>query len=155
MPDCLTDWEKGIMAEKCMFNPEKECLGLLRAEQLAHDLNKLREQSHESHDKLWSELRKLQGAEAVRNEQYKHIIERLDTLAANNQDFKKDNQIILAQLPVLANKVDTLEENQRALVEDVSELKSKSGKKWDGMIAQITSILIATVVGLIIGKIGL
>lgn len=143
------------MAERCMFNPEKECLGLQRAEQMSREIDELREKSHESHDKLWSEIRKLQGAEAVRNEQYKHILERLDTLANNNVDIKKDNQAILAQLPALANKVQTLEDNQRALAADVSELKSKSGKKWDSMIAQVTAILIATIVGLVIGKIGL
>lgn len=143
------------MTDYCKFNPEKECLGMIRYEKLSTELANLREQSHSAHDKLWSELHKLQGAELARDEQYKHILDKLDNLADNISEFKRDSQETLSQLPSLVNKVQTLEENQKTLATDLEEIKSKSGKKWDSMIAQVTSIIVATVVGLVIGKMGL
>jgi len=139
------------MNEKCILDPERDCLGLIKARELEGDLNELRKQNAASHERLFDRLGELERQEGIQGEQYKNIIDKLGNLTTNISEMKADNKEIISQLPSLTHKVETLEQ----LSEDVAELKEKPAKKWDGMTEKIISIVVSAVVGFLLAKIGL
>lgn len=68
------------MDEKCILNPERDCLGLQKANMLEDQMKEWREQSRKTHKELYDRMRDLEKAEAARNEQYENIMEKLDRL---------------------------------------------------------------------------
>ena len=70
------------MEEKCTQYPNRECLGLQKANMLERQMEEYRRQSRETHGQLFDRIRELEKAEAARNEQYDNIMEKLDRLIA-------------------------------------------------------------------------
>lgn len=70
------------MDEKCIIDPERDCLGLQKANMLEKQMDQWREQSRTTHKELFDRMRELEKAEAARNEQYDNIMEKLDKLIA-------------------------------------------------------------------------
>lgn len=70
------------MEEKCTQFPNRECLGLQKANMLERQMEEYRRQSRETHGQLFDRIRELEKAEAARNEQYDNIMEKLDRLIA-------------------------------------------------------------------------
>lgn len=68
--------------ERCILNPERDCLGLQKANMLEKQMDQWREQSRNTHKELFDRMRELEKAEAARNEQYESIMEKLDKLIA-------------------------------------------------------------------------
>lgn len=76
--------------EKCILDPQRDCIGLAKAQMLEKQLERFQEQSRSTHEKMYDRLRDLEKAEASRNEQYVTIMEKLDELIA----WKKTEQEI-------------------------------------------------------------
>lgn len=76
--------------EKCILDPQRDCIGLAKAQMLEKQLERFQEQSRNTHEKMYDRLRDLEKAEAARNEQYDNIMEKLDELIA----WKKGEQEI-------------------------------------------------------------
>lgn len=70
------------MDEKCILDPQRDCLGLAKANMLEKQMSEWREASRNTHKDLYDRLRELEKAEAARNEQYDNIMEKLDRLIA-------------------------------------------------------------------------
>ena len=68
------------MAEKCILDPDRDCLGLIKAREVEQDVNELRKQNSASHERLFDRLGELERQEGIQGEQYKHILEKLDSL---------------------------------------------------------------------------
>ena len=68
--------------EKCILDPRRDCLGLKKANMLEKRMERMEEQSRDTHGKLFDRIRDLEKAEAARNEQYDNIMEKLDKLIA-------------------------------------------------------------------------
>ena len=68
--------------EKCIIDPQRDCLGLQKADMLEKQMEKLQEQARDTQGKLFDRIRELEKAEAARNEQYDNIMEKLDKLIA-------------------------------------------------------------------------
>ena len=66
--------------EKCILDPQRDCLGLQKANML--QMAEWRESSRATHKELFDRMRELEKAEAARNEQYENIMEKLDKLIA-------------------------------------------------------------------------
>ena len=66
--------------EKCIIDPQRDCLGLQKANMLEKQMEKLQEQARDTHGKLFDRIRDLEKAEAARNEQYNNIMKKLDKL---------------------------------------------------------------------------
>lgn len=113
--------------EKCIINPERDCLGLMKAQELERDLNDLRKQNSASHERLFDRVGELERLEGIQGEQYKNILEKLDTLTSRHD----------------------------ALNKKLDELEAKPGKRWESIVGQIIGLVVAALVGLILGKIGL
>lgn len=76
--------------EKCILDPQRDCIGLAKAQMLEKQLERFQEQSRSTHEKMYDRLRDLEKAEVSRNEQYVTIMEKLDELIA----WKKNEQEI-------------------------------------------------------------
>ena len=70
------------MDEKCILDPQRDCLGLQKANMLEKQISEWREASRSTHKELFNRMRELEKAEAARNEQYDNIMEKLDRLIA-------------------------------------------------------------------------
>lgn len=112
---------------KCIVNPERDCLGLHKAEMLQKSLDTYVENARATHKEMFDRIRELEKSEARRDEQYLQIMEKLDSLSA---------QIAAAMT-------------------DVGELKMKPARRWDDMTKQIISMVVAAVGAFLLGRFGL
>lgn len=84
--------------EKCIIDPQRDCLGLAKAHMLEKQLDEYRRQARETHSQLFDRMRDLEKAEAARNEQYKQIIEKLDQLLEWRESQQKKPQAFMDDL---------------------------------------------------------
>lgn len=139
------------MSEKCIINPERDCLGLIKANELEADLNELRKQNSSSHERIFDRLGELEKQEGIQGEQYKHIIDKLGDMTVNLNELKADSKEVVSQLPPLTHRVEILEK----MSEDVDELKEKPVKQWENVTGQIIGLIVAALVGFVLSRIGL
>ena len=81
--------------EKCILDPQRDCLGLAKAQMLEKQLDEYRRQARETHAQLFDRMRDLEKAEAARNEQYKQIMEKLDQLLEWQETQRKKPQAFM------------------------------------------------------------
>ena len=115
------------MNEKCIIDPQRDCLGLEKARMLEKQMDEYRRQSREDHSEIFSRLGKLESAESARNEQYAHILEKLDGLG---------------------DKMDGIGKR-------VTDLEMKPGKQWDKITGSILAALVLAIVAYFVGKMGI
>lgn len=168
------------MDEKCILDPERDCLGLRRAEEVAGDVKALdrkidefKNNVSETHSRFGARIGKLEAREEVRAEQYRHVKEKLDDITKEMEGFQKDhrdsiselrkeqkesmeelrkgNREILDAVTPLKHKVESLEH----LEEDVEELKEKPGKTWEHIKTQALGWIVALILAIIAVAIGL
>ena len=70
------------MEDKCILDPQRDCLGLQKAEMLEKQMDQWRAQSRESHQEIFRRLNDLEKSETARDIQYTSIMEKLDKLVA-------------------------------------------------------------------------
>lgn len=66
--------------EKCILNPERDCIGLQKADMLEKQMTELRQQSRGTHQEIFRRLNDLEKSETARDVQYTSIMEKLDKL---------------------------------------------------------------------------
>ena len=76
---------------------------------------------------------------------------RLDEVEARQNDLDK----LVSTVAVLAEREKNVESNVEEIRDDVKSLKSKPGKRWESLVTQIITIVVAAVAGFILAKIGL
>lgn len=76
------------MSEKCMFDPDRDGIGLIKARELERDVNELRKQNSSSHERFFERLGELEKQEGIQNVQYENILEKLDRLAGDVKELK-------------------------------------------------------------------
>ena len=170
-----------IMEEnRCILDPERDCLGLRRAEEVAGDvkaldrkLDELRQGASETNARFGGRIGRLEAREEVREEQYKHVREKLEGITRDMEVFQRENKDSVAELrrehkesmeelrkgnreildavTPLKHKVEGLAH----LEEDVEELKKKPGKTWEHIKAQALAWAVAAVMAIIAGAMGI
>jgi seryl-tRNA synthetase len=70
---------------------------------------------------------------------------------------KKQNDLseLVGTVKVLATKQEGVENDVKEIKNDVKTLTGKPGKRWEGLISQLVTLVVAAVVGFILAKIGL
>lgn len=76
---------------------------------------------------------------------------RLDEVEQRQNNLDK----LAASVEVLAVKESNVENDVKEIKSDVKTLTSKPAKKWDNLVSQIITIVVATIAGFILAKIGL
>ena len=168
------------MPEKCILDSERECIGLRRAEEVAGDVKALdrrmddfQHNVSDTNTRFGGRIGNLEAREQVRDEQYKHVREKLDDITRDMVDFQRENkdsvselrkehkesmeelrkgnkEILDAVVP-LKHKVEGLEH----MKEDVEELKGKPGKTWEHIKLQALGWVVAVVMTIIAATLGI
>ena len=125
------------MPENC----ENACPALTRLEQ---QVDVIRTQNGEDHKEFRQQIHKIERDEARQEA-------KLDNITSALTDLKGDNKEIINKLTPLAAKVEALDK----LDDDVDELKSKPGKRWEKLSMEIIGALALAVVAFLLGRVGL
>lgn len=75
---------------------------------------------------------------------------RLDEMEKRQDNLDK----LVGTVGVLADREKRVEYDVKEIKTDVKTLASKSGKRWDNLVNQIITILVAAIAGFILAKIG-
>lgn len=79
-----------------------------------------------------------------------------NTHRLDEMEKRQDNlDDLVTTVKVLAVREEAVENDVKEIKGDVKSLTSKSAKRWDNLINQIITILVAAVAGFILAKIGL
>lgn len=148
--------------EKCLLNPQQDCYGLKRAEEVAEDVRALNQQmttfqqsTAETNNRFGGRIGKLEAHNEVQDEQMKQIKEtqgeikkeveearreQKDSIAElrrehkeSMEELKRSNREILDAVTPMKHKVESLER----LEGEVEQIKSKPGKNWEDMKGKI------------------
>lgn len=84
-------------------------------------------------------------------ERSKSNTHRLDEIEKRQDNLDE----LVSTVKVLANREERVEEDVKEIKTDVKNLTSKPAKKWDNLINQIITIVVAAVAGFILAKFGL
>ena len=76
---------------------------------------------------------------------------RLDEMEKRQDDLDE----LVSTVKVLAVREENVENDVKEIKSDVKSLTSKPAKRWDNLINQIITIIVAAVAGFILAKIGL
>lgn len=70
---------------------------------------------------------------------------------------KKQNDLseLVGTVKVLATKEEAVERDVKEIKNDVKTLASKPAKRWDNLVSQLITLIVAAVFGFILAKIGL
>ena len=168
------------MQEKCILDPERDCLGLRRAEEVAGDikaldrkLDELREGVAGTNNRFGTRIGALEANEKVRDEQYKHVHEKLADITRDMADFQRENKNSIAELrKEHKESMEELRKGNREILdavtplkhkveglahleEDVEELKEKPGKTWEHIKTQALGWAVAVVCAIIAAALGI
>ena len=119
------------MAEKCILDPERDCIGSKRAElvqeQIRRELEEHKSRSHETHKEILERINKLEMGSAKLEEKYTAIMSKLDELSV---------QIT-------------------SLITRINDIEKKPAKRWDGIVDKVLTALVAALIGALLIKLGL
>ena len=62
---------------------------------------------------------------------------------------------LVGTVKVLADREERVEDDVKEIKSDVKTLTSKPAKRWDNLVSQIITLVVAAVAGFILAKIGL
>lgn len=154
------------MAEKCLLDPQRDCYGLLKAGEVEERLSEVERRQAEFNDRIRERLVEVEKRDSAQTEQYNHILERLVDLTERNansfnraferldelekQGVRRGEQYksILDTLTNLSSKLDLLSGR-------VGNIEMKPAKRWEGVVGQVITLLVAAIVGLLLGRLGL
>ena len=76
---------------------------------------------------------------------------RLDDLGRRQDNLDE----LVGTVKVLAVREENVESDVKEIKKDVKELAGKPGKRWDNLVSQIITIVVAAVLGFVLARIGL
>ena len=79
-----------------------------------------------------------------------------NTHRINELEKRQDNlDDLVGTVKVLADREKRVEGDVKEIKDDVKSIKDKPAKRWETVVTQIISILVAAVVGFVLAKLGL
>lgn len=168
------------MSESCVLNPDRDCQGLKRADEVASDvkaldrkLTEFQQAITETHGRFGGRIGKLEAHNEVQDERIEQIKqsqteiktqieaarrEQKDSIAElraehreSMEELKKSSQSILEAVTPLKHKVESLE----GMREDVEELKEKPGKTWEDIKSKAVGWAVALFLAIVAAALGL
>lgn len=168
------------MGEKCIMDPERDCLGLQKVKDVEGDvkaldqrLTGLQQSVSETNSRFGTRLGKLEAHNEVQDEQVRQIKETqleikreikeaqkeqkgsIEELRKEHKDsmaeLTKSNKEILEAVTPLKHKVEGLEH----LSAEVEEIKAKPGETWEHIKKQSLGWAVALILAIVAAALGL
>ena len=76
---------------------------------------------------------------------------RLDDVEKKQNDLSE----LVGTVKVLATKEENIENDIKEMKDDVKEIKSQPANRWEGLVTQLITLIVAAVVGFVLARIGL
>lgn len=76
---------------------------------------------------------------------------RLDEVEKKQDDLSE----LVGTVKVLATREENVENDVKEIKNDVKTLASKPGKRWENLVSQLVTLVVAAVVGFVLARIGL
>lgn len=154
------------MAEKCLLDPQRDCYGLLKAGEVDKRLDEVERRQAQINDSLQSRLVEVEKRDSAQAEQYNHILERLMDLSERNassfnrafgrlEDLEKQGVRQVEQYKSISDTLTALSGKLDLLSGRVGNMEMKPAKRWESMVGQVIGLLVAAIVGLLLGRLGL
>lgn len=169
-----------MLDEKCILDPQRDCIGLKRADELSADVRALDKKIHEfqqsvtdTNGRFGARIGKLEAHNEVQDEQMRQIketqaeikqeiasarAEQKDSISElrreqkeSMEELKRTNKEILDAVSPMKHKIENLE----SLKEDVDELKEKPGKTWEEIKSKALGWAVALVLAVLAAALGL
>lgn len=166
--------------EKCLLDPQRDCIGLKRADELFNDvraldrkLSEFQQSVSDTNGRFGGRIGKLEAHNEVQDEQVRQIKEvqyeiKRDMEAARSEqknsiaelrrehkesmeELKRSNKEILDAVSPMKHKIEGLE----SLKDDVEELKEKPGKTWEDIKSKAVGWAVALILGVLAAALGL
>lgn len=168
------------MDEKCIFDPERDCAGFRRANEVSGDLKALdrrmiefQQSVSDTNGRFGARIGKLEARDEVREEQYKNIREKLDDITKDVTVFqreqkesitdlrkehkesmaelRKGNKEIIDIVTPLRHKMGEFDQ----LSDDVEELKEKPAETWEHIKKQGLALVVGVIFAIVAVALGL
>lgn len=168
------------MQEKCLIDPERDCLGLQKAKEVESEVKELdrrvsefRQAVSDTNSRFGGRIGKLEAHNDVQDEQVRQIKEtqmeikreiteaqkeQKDSIAELRREHKesmaeltKSNREILEAVTPLKHKVEGLEH----LSAEVDEIKAKPGETWEHIKKQSLGWAVALILAIVAAALGL
>lgn len=169
-----------MQEEKCILDPQRDCMGRKRADEVAADVRALDKKMHEfqqavsdTNSRFGGRIGKLEAHNEVQDEQMRQIKEiqaeiKQEMVSARSEqkdsisdlkreqkesmeELKRSNKEILDAVTPMKHKIESLE----SLKDDVDELKEKPGKTWEEIKSKALGWVIALVLAILAAALGL
>ena len=137
--------------DKCILNPDLECIGKAKATKVEEKLDELVRDNRRSHERFGERLDELERNDAARRERDERVMEKLNDLGDDIKEVAEDSKTIIRQMPVFDQRLRTLEE----LDDDVDKLKGKSGETWESIKKQSLGWVVALILAIVAAALGL
>lgn len=96
------------------------------------------------------------------DQNFEHRLTTIEERSKSNQhrldevEKRQDNlDDLVSTVKVLALREENVEKDVKEIKSDVKELSGKPAKRWENLVTQVISIIVAAALGFILAKIGL
>lgn len=161
------------MPDKCTIDPERDCLGIKRAEEIDRKLTEFQHSVTETNMRFGGRIGEMESLNRVQDERIQQIKESIETIKRETsesrkeqrdsisdlrrehkesmEELKRSNKEILDAVSPLTHKVESLEH----LSEDVDELKSKPAKTWEDIKGKLLGAVVMLIFAIVVVALGL
>ena len=139
------------MPDKCANDPNRECDVRQMVKQVERDLNSLRSQNAETHERFGERIGDLEAHNKVQDVEVKNIIKSIDNMSSDLKEMKLETK----QIPLIASQVSAIHEGHKSNVAEVDKLKGKSGETWEYIKRQGLGWAIALILAIVAAAMGL
>jgi len=168
------------MPDNCNFDPERECIGINKAKEVAADVKALdrrlvefQQTVSETNSRFGFRIGELEANAKVSDANYRHLREKMDEFAHDMTEFQREqkgsiaelrkehkesmtelkngNKEILETLSPMRHEVEKIP----ALEREVDELKEKPGKTWEDIKSKVLGWGVLLVLAIVAAALGL
>lgn len=158
---------------KCVMDPERDCPGVKRAEEVDRRLTDFQHSVAETNMRFGGRIGEMESLNRVQDERIQQIKENIETIKKETsesrkeqrdsisdlrrehkesmEELKKSNKEILEAVTPLKHKVESLEH----LSEDVDEMKSKPAKTWEDIKGKLLGAAVMLIFAIVVVALGL
>lgn len=113
--------------EKCIIDPQRDCLGLHKANSLEKQISEYRTQARETHAEMFQRISALERSGSAQEARYQAIMDKL------------------TELSVRLNEA----------MATIAALKEKPAKRWESIVDKAIWAVLAAVIAFVLGRMGL